>query len=135
MALFAWTPQMSIGVEQIDREHRGLVDAINAFHDSMLAGQAAGTLTSVLSKLIDYTQTHFRNEEQLLRRLGYPDFAAHKKEHDLLTANVLELKEGLGAGRIKASIETMRFLRDWLVNHIMRTDMAYKPFLAAKHVK
>jgi hemerythrin-like metal-binding protein len=135
MALFEWTSQLSVGIESIDREHRGLVEMINELHDSMLAGQADSRLKSVLDRLIAYTKTHFRAEEQLFAKHNYPAAAEHRKEHELLTMNVLELQAGLGAGRTRVTIETMRFLRDWLVSHIRKQDMAYKPFLASKNVK
>jgi hemerythrin len=134
MSLFTWSPQIAVGIAQVDQEHRGLFDAINAFHDAMLAGQGSDALADLLTKLIEYTKTHFRHEEEMLRKYGYPDFAAHKQQHDLLTAKVLELQAGLKAGTTKASIETMRFVKDWLVNHIMKVDMAYKSFLVAKGV-
>lgn len=135
MSLFAWNSQFAVGIEQVDREHRGLFDSINAFHDAMLAGQGSEALAGLLAKLIEYTKTHFRHEEEMLRKYGYPDFAGHKQQHDLMTTNVLELQAGLKAGTTKATIDTMRFVKDWLVNHIMKMDMAYKAFVAAKGAK
>jgi hemerythrin-like metal-binding protein len=91
-------------------------------------------LGAVLDKLIVYTKTHFATEETLFRTHGYPQAA--RTEGTRGTD-----REGAGAaGRLKAgksviSAPVLDFLRDWLTNHILKQDMAYKLFFAAKGVK
>jgi hemerythrin len=135
MPLIAWSDAISMGVERIDKEHRGLVDIINHLHAEMLAGKSKDSLTGILDKLIDYTKTHFATEEALFRTHGYPQAQAHKREHEALTQKVLELQANVKAGKAIISAPVLDFLRDWLSNHVMKEDMAYKLFFAGKGVK
>jgi hemerythrin len=135
MALISWSSNMSVGVAKIDKEHQGLIDLINLLHSEMLAGKSRDALGVVLDKLITYTKTHFATEETLFRTHSYPQAAAHNKEHAALTQKALALQADLKAGKTMISAPVLDFLRDWLTNHILKQDMAYKVFLAGRGVK
>jgi hemerythrin-like metal-binding protein len=135
MALFNWTPKMSVGITKIDSEHQGLFDIMNQIHEGMLGGRGKEVLGPALSSLVQYTKIHFGGEEALLRQHGYPKYAEHLKLHEVFRAKVSELETQLKAGTAALSISTLDFLRDWLSKHILGVDMQYKDFLASKGVK
>jgi hemerythrin len=135
MALITWSTNMSVGIERIDREHKVLIDLINQLHGEMLAGKSKEALGTVLDKLVTYTKTHFITEETLFRTHAYPQAAAHKKEHDALTAKAVALLGDVKAGKTVISSPVLDFLKDWLTNHILKQDMAYKLFFGGKGVK
>jgi hemerythrin-like metal-binding protein len=135
MALFNWTPKMSVGIAKIDKEHQGLFDIMNQLHEGMLAGRGNDTLRPVLANLGQYTKVHFGDEEALLRLHGYPRFAEHLKLHEIFRAKIGELETQVKAGTVALSVSTLDFLRDWLSKHILGIDMQYKDFLTSKGVK
>ena len=135
MALISWSDNLSVGVAKSDKDHKGLIDLINLLHSEMLAGKSKDALGAVLDRLIVYTKTHFAMEEMLFRTYSYPQAAAHVKEHEALTQKALALQTDLKAGKSVISAPVLDFLRDWLTGHILKQDMAYKPFFAAKGVK
>jgi hemerythrin len=135
MALISWSDNMSVGVAKIDNDHKGLIELINLLHGEMLAGKSKDALGVVLDKLIAYTKTHFAYEEALFRTHSYPQAAAHAKEHEALTKKALVLQADLKAGKTVISAPVLDFLRDWLTNHILKQDMAYKLFFADKGVR
>jgi hemerythrin len=135
MALMAWTQKLSVGVARIDKEHQGLIDLLNHLHDEMLKGKAKDVLAPVLDKLIQYTNSHFVNEETLFRIHNYGNATAHKAEHDSFRNKAADLQKATKAGTAGISTEVMVFLKDWLVKHIQGTDMQYRAFFEAKGVK
>jgi len=135
MALITWSAQMSVGIAKIDEEHQRLITLLNALHARMMAGRGDEVVGDVLDQLVSYAKTHFATEEALFRSHGYPQAAAHKKEHDDLTAKAVELQIAVSGGKAFLTLPTMTFLKDWLTNHIMKMDMAYRPFFAAKGIK
>jgi len=134
MALVAWSPALSVGVARFDKEHQELVKLLNSLHDEMLKGKAKEALSRILGQLINYTVIHFKNEEDLFRKHAYPDARAHTAEHEALKTKAAELEKALKAGTGSLSVETLNFLREWLVRHIQGSDMQYKAFFAAKGV-
>ena len=136
MSLMEWTESMSVGVTQFDDEHKKLIVLINDLFDAVQAGRGRQALGSVLDELIDYTKTHFSHEEHHLKKLGYPAFKEHKKEHDALAKQVIDIQRKYHAGATAMlSMEVMSFLKSWLVTHIQGTDCLYTAFLNEKGVK
>jgi hemerythrin len=136
MALMEWTERMSVGVTQFDNEHKRLVALINELFDAVQAGRGREALGKILDELIEYTKSHFTNEEHLMAKNGYPNLDTHKKEHEALTKQVLDVQRKYHAGATAMlSMEVMTFLKNWLVKHIQGTDKQYGPFLNAKGVR
>ena len=134
MSLFAWKDSYSIGVPDIDAQHRQLYKLADDLHQALNAGQGKDALAAVLKSLIDYTKTHFAAEERLMQRCGYSGLAAHKAQHEDLTRKVIDLQQQMQAGKLMLSIEVMRFLSDWLRQHIGGSDRKYAPFVINKAV-
>ncbi len=59
MPIMSWTDAYSVGVAEIDKQHKKLIDLINALHDAMSKGQAKAVIGKVLGELISYCASHF----------------------------------------------------------------------------
>ena len=126
MSLIAWNDRLSVGIASIDKEHQKLVALLNEFYDAVQTGKGKESLARVLAALIDYTKKHFANEEQIFAKTGYPEAAAHKKAHDDLTRQVIEIQQKYTQGaNATLPTETLNFLKSWLLTHIQGTDKKY----------
>ncbi len=122
MALIAWSPMLSTGVQEIDDQHKKLIDLVNKLNDAMRSGQGKEALGTVLADLVKYTVYHFGTEERLMGQHKYADAASHLAEHKKLVQDVSAFKAKFDSGNAMISTEIMTFLRDWLSKHIMQTD-------------
>lgn len=134
MPLFPWDDSYSVGVRVIDDQHRKLVGLLNDLHDAMRVGKARDILGRIFEDLVAYTKYHFATEERLMQEHAYGEYAAHKAEHDDLTAKALDLQRRWREGTLGISIETSEFLRAWLAHHIQGTDKQVGAFLNTKGV-
>lgn len=136
MPLMTWTDKMSVGVEVLDNDHKKLVALVNQLFDGIQAGHGKDAVGQVLDGLISYTVEHFKREEEFFAKTGYPETAEHKKLHEDLTRQVLDVqqkyKSGAGA---TLSLEVMNFLKNWLINHIQGSDKRYTAHLNANGIK
>ena len=112
-----------------DDQHRQLVGMVNDLHEAMANGKGNQVVGPILAGLVEYTQTHFKDEEALLAKHAYPGLAIQKEEHRKLIQQVQATQEKLKAGKVMLSVEVMTFLKNWLVNHIKGEDARYGPFL------
>ena len=136
MPLMQWNEKMSVGVSTFDNEHKKLIDLVNALHDGIQANRTPDVLGQVLDGLISYTATHFKHEEEFFAKSGYPASAEHKKEHDDLTRQVLDIQAKFKGGATGTlSLEVLAFLKKWLIGHIQGSDRKYGPHLNAKGFK
>ena len=80
-----------------------------------------------VTRLSHYVREHFTVEEALMKSVGYPGLADHLAEHAVFRAKLRELQtESVGHD---ISHDAVKFLSDWLCDHIARVDMAYVPYL------
>ena len=134
MALFEWSSDFETGVNSIDTQHQKLVEYVNRLHDGMMEGQAAAALGIILDGLVAYTASHFKHEERIFDQIGYEQTAEHKDHHAKLVAQVVEFQTKFKAGDATISMELMDFLKDWLMNHIMKEDMKYVEVFNANNI-
>ncbi len=133
--LVTWSDRYSVGIPRIDAEHQKLIGLVNDLYAAMVEGRGKAAVDQVLHGMADYTQSHFMNEERLMRLHSYPGFEGHKAEHDKLTTQVKRLQEEARSGKPVVSMEVMRFLQHWLVDHIVGVDKQYSAHLRAAGVK
>ena len=125
-----WKQEYNTGVPAMDKQHKRLVDLINALFISMKAGGDHSQTCDVVDELVDYTITHFQAEESLMQQHNYPDFVAHKQIHDRFVAKVEDFAERLKNGERVAAGDVFSFLKDWLISHIKKQDRdGYAPYI------
>lgn len=134
MELFKWSENLSVGIDTIDRQHQKLVSLVNELHAAMSKGKGKDVLGYILEELINYTQYHFAHEEKLFDRYGFPGASAHRKEHEQLVEEVKKLHEKFTKGNLMLSMEVLYFLKNWVTNHIEKTDKQYGPYFREKGV-
>lgn len=136
MPLLTWTEAFSVKVPSIDDQHKKLIELVNELAAGMEAKKSREAMASVLTKLLDYTNYHFRYEEDLFDKTVYPLRGEHKQEHTKIKDKVLEIQKRFEASQSGVlSIETSHFLKDWLVQHIQGSDMKYTDHLLKNGVK
>ena len=114
---------------EIDNQHKKLVNMVNELHDAMKSGKAETVLMRIVKEMKQYAATHFGLEERYMKTNNYPDFKAHKTEHDKFVAKVVQVEQDCNTGKCAMSMDILNFLSNWLVNHIKGTDKKYGPFL------
>jgi hemerythrin len=78
--------------------------------------------------MMDYTSYHFATEEKYMALFHYPGFQSHNAEHEEFVRQVAKFQQQFEAGRLGLSIDVLRYLSSWLLNHILGSDKAFGPF-------
>lgn len=138
MPLLVWNERLATGIEPMDSQHQQWIRLINTLHETLQQDKDSDIAYQTLNAMIDYTKTHFRDEEQLLVENDYPDYLSHKKLHDDFIEELNKLQHNLLNHQHKDWLFTMKVIRllsDWLVNHIRFSDHKYASFLKEKGVQ
>lgn len=122
MDILVWNEEMVIGHEKVDSQHHHLVELVNQFLIDIRAGRSRDELEKLFDELAQYTQIHFKDEEELFKATDYPDIDSHIDEHQSLIEQVLQLKNEHISGKKFISLTVFQFLRNWLRTHILETD-------------
>ncbi|KAF0222747.1 MAG: hemerythrin-like [Rhodospirillaceae bacterium] len=132
MAVLTWSETYSVGSAMIDSDHRILINLINQLQDAIETGQSRDVVGSVINVLVEYVEHHFHREEALMTEIGYPEREQHIQSHRDLENRVREARQRWMAGeRQVLDDDLMVFLKRWLTDHILRADIAYRPWVEA----
>lgn len=130
--IFVWKPELSVNIVSIDSQHKNLLAIGGDLYDAISSGRGRVVCGKTLDRLVRCAGTHFAYEERLMLSHGYPDFEAHKAEHNALNKKVTQFQEDFNSGSAEISIERLTFLKDWLDGHIQNSDSKYAPFVCEK---
>ncbi|HEB50248.1 MAG TPA: bacteriohemerythrin [Desulfobulbus sp.] len=134
MLLIKWRDSYSVGIDQIDQEHKKLVELINEVFIVVRDKGHAETLNSAVDTLVEYTGYHFAAEEKAMEEARYPDLDKHREEHQRLEKEVVGFQQRLAVEGDAIRTEFYHFLRDWLIHHIVECDMLYSAYLVKQAV-
>ena len=123
-AFIAWNSDFSLGVTEIDDQHKSLFDIINRLWLAIAMRADRDRMMSIASELERYTITHFAVEEAFMRVIGHQDLAAHKRAHAAFVKRLGIERRSLAAGK-PFTLDMLHFLKEWLTSHIQVMDRAY----------
>ena len=127
-AFVVWSPQLEIGVPEVDAQHKQLCEYLNALHAAMREGRQA-RVGELLELLRNYARNHFRTEEALFMPIEeYRAKDKHLAQHREFEAKVDSFTHASGDSTT-VSFDILSFLKNWLLNHIKVTDKAITPFV------
>lgn len=129
MAYIEWSESLSVGVEFIDHEHKTIIALMNRLYDHYVQEEHLSILKSAIKTLVEYTQYHFSHEEMIMDACHYPEIPSHHHQHTLLLQKVTDIAEQFHTNPSSIDKDKLLiFLKEWLINHILKEDMAYRPY-------
>jgi hemerythrin-like metal-binding protein len=135
MSQITWDDSYSVGNDAIDAQHKEWIAIYNRLDQTMLDGNIqdlAKVREDSLQAMRDYTNYHFRQEEEYMKEIGYPDIVAHKRLHTDFDDQLYNYHRMIRNGELVLNTELISIIKDWLLNHILKVDMKYRAFLAGK---
>ncbi len=125
---------MCVGEEMVDSDHKHLVDLINAFEIAISGKIDHKKVARVLLGLVEYTGEHFAREEELQLAIRYPYYESHRRSHRDVLKKLSEIvgeytKAANGPVRDRMVRDLANFLKEWLVDHIIQSDLRMKPYV------
>lgn len=128
-----WNNSFSVGIEQIDAQHKVLFKYIADLEKTLSnpdEKQRWLTIHYVIVQLRDYARIHFSVEECLMEILSYSGRDAHIQEHGKFVSYLSELEHRSITHNDISENEIIEFLRDWLVDHIAVSDKEYSRYFS-----
>jgi len=129
-----WQDDYSVGVKELDDQHKNLLDIINTLIKEQGDEYNAAQLSEAVLSLIHYAYVHFTTEERYLAQITFPDLKQHILEHVDFIMKTMELslkvKEKIQDNRR----ELLEYLKGWYSSHVLGIDRLYIPFLKANGI-
>jgi len=119
-----WTPALSVGVENIDSQHKIWFEKADQLFEAGKTGKSKEVIAQMFDFLDDYTKQHFRDEEAYMAKINYPGIEEQKTLHKNFIAELAKLKKDFqeSGGNITLIINANQMIVDWLTKHISTMD-------------
>jgi len=122
MALIEWREDFSLGVAEVDHEHRELIELINVAYAHMQSDDSVEAVSDFLGEIYARIAAHFALEEKLMREQAYDQFAEHKEEHEQLLDEIRDLMDAYEDGDLPDEKALAGRLHGWFTQHFRTQD-------------
>lgn len=120
-----WEDKYSVGVEEIDNQHKFMFTVINDLLDAIDTNSTNEHLGKIIESLIKYKIFHFETEEKYFREFNYDGAEEHITKHHEFNTKLSGLKEKYPEYNMEFAFALVDFLEDWLIEHLMVVDQKY----------
>ncbi len=119
-----WTPNLSVGVQMIDDQHKIWFQKANELFEAGQKGQAKEYILQLIGFLDEYTKTHFKDEEKYMASIRYPEIESQKMAHASFIEELAKLRNSYteSGGNILVIINANKMIINWLTKHISSMD-------------
>lgn len=131
--ILEWSDELSVGVVEIDSDHKKLLDIFNRFLDAYRFAESRSTVLSALTDIAGYASWHFDHEERIMRREKFPGLDVHKLQHSELLDGLAELIAGFETDRADITEATLDFLTEWVMVHLKTQDAELGRWILSRH--
>ncbi len=134
MEIIEWSDELSVGVTEMDMQHKKLIGMINQLIQEQHVLSEPETIAGLLTGMTEYAREHFRAEEYLMSEYGYEFKDRQVAQHNAFIDKTMTFCSAeMGVNILSKAL--LEYLSSWLVNHILKEDMQYKAYLTAKGVE
>ncbi len=133
MKPIVWSAKYASNIRPIDDDHRSLFETAETLRLRHESGAGTDLILACIDALLMYAHDHFEREELFMERGGYPEYEAHKREHERFRALFRALRE---LYRYTPEIidigKVLTYLESWLAGHILIRDNQFVSFVMKK---
>ena len=134
MPIVTWCNEYNVNVEEIDIQHRKILELVNNLHSSVEACIDKNDLKDLLVELVEFTRMHFSTEEQLMEKYDHSEREEHVREHRILLQHMTDLVAVVSRGKYPTFYSDYDVSTDWAMVHISEFDKGLGAFLNSKDV-
>ena len=117
-----WKPEYSVGHQDMDEQHKYLFELWILLDSVKVQPESSRSLEQALLSLFGYAEIHFAQEEAYLRT--HPEIENHRKIHRDFIDQAKSFMTQFENNALAAHT-VVDYLRNWLIDHIVGTDIRY----------
>ena len=127
-----WSERYSVNIEEMDCQHKKLLNLMNGLDEEIRKDRDDKQIAAIVEELNRCVEVHFREEEKLMERLGFPHLGAHKSRHLHFLVQFHMLNSAYRSGHLALVQIFIRYLKNWFVFHVFSEDRTYGAFLESQ---
>jgi hemerythrin len=130
-----WNEEFKIDVQEIDEQHKVLLDIFNQIARSVEKKNEWHATSSIVDSLLHHAYRHFATEERYMIKHQYPDLPAHIEHHLDFIKKVTAMTQEVRQNGPEKQKEMVAYLAKWYYEHVLVVDKNYAPYLNERGVR
>ena len=123
--------ELSTGDAIIDRDHDRLLEILsNIMKLSQDSNASYSEIGTELSKLLEFLGSHFEYEYSIMKKYRYPDYEAHRQDHETIVDDLFEVVHRYEKLDPMARGISIRYIMSWFQIHVQAHDVKFCKFMA-----
>jgi hemerythrin-like metal-binding protein len=125
MQFVIWDSQYSVGVPEIDIQHKELMNTLNDIinHTNGNKNDEKEYFNKIKGPVEKYIKNHFDTEENILSKTKYERLDEHKLEHKNFLKEIKRIIEEIDNNKNEMNLSNIgEWIKEWLLNHIKTYD-------------
>ena len=117
MQLLQWNKELEIGIENVDSQHKQLINMINELTLAVEYNQQNSSLLPIVDRMLEYAVNHFQVESVIFAQYEFPNRVDHEAEHATFIDKVKYIRRQCELLDTPMSAKIREFLLHWFINH------------------
>lgn len=124
-----WRDEYEVGHGLLDGHHQHMFEIINTLYEAARTDASQDRIDQILRDITEYAHVHFQAEEDAMDAVRYSRLSDQESAHKAFVQKLDELRR-MGHMPYRAfAQETLQFLKEWWLHHILAMDQDYGPYL------
>lgn len=133
MPFLEWRDEFSVGIAEVDHEHRQLIRLINDVFSNLVKAPGDPRTGAFLGEVHSKIAAHFALEEKVMQERRYAGYLPHKAEHEDLLSDILEIMDAYDAGGyVGLENDLEQTLEEWFGRHFRTQDAKFQQAISGK---
>lgn len=122
MSLLQWRDEFSVGIAEVDHEHRELIELISELQQELQTGSDTQKIMLSLGEIYAQISSHFALEEKMMRDTRYQAYAEHKEDHETLLDDLRDIMDAVEDDGTLDEVQLSDDLNRWFSDHFRTHD-------------
>ena len=122
MSMLQWRDEFSVGIAEVDHEHRELIELIQGLQVTMSGGAGVDKILEALGEIYAQIAAHFALEEKAMRSMNYVAYADHKEDHETLLDDLRDIMDAVEDDGVLDEAQLTGDLDRWFGDHFTTHD-------------
>ena len=123
-----WDEKFSVGMKDIDDQHKELFKMISYLRNAVKSGKEKEMLINIIENFLYITLASFRLEEEYMSKYNLNNLESHISEHKSFVTRIEDFKNSFTCSDTMSALHGLDYFILWMTFHITEFDKEYSVY-------
>ena len=114
---------LKLSYEPLNKQHIRWIELLNKLYTVIVNNESDEKIKDIFKELVDYTIWHFNFENKMMNKYNFNEEKSHLDKHEDILDKLNSIIYKMEDNEFVPKVNLLEFLKSWLVDHILKTDV------------